>query len=58
MRDKCWQCGGKLVRPYFEYVLYEGRQMRVHKICKDDALKAIGEKMETARESEKGRYSE
>lgn len=42
MKDRCWQCGKKLVLPHFAEVEdYDGNKLRVHKACKADAERLL-----------------
>jgi hypothetical protein len=35
VKDRCWQCGKKLVLPYFAEIKdHDGNAIRVHKVCK------------------------
>ena len=50
---RCWQCGGSLSQfgraPIFDTV---GDGLRVHKVCKDDALKALEPSPRRVREAQ------
>ena len=42
MKEICWQCGKKLMLPYFAEVKdYDGNVLRVHKVCKPDAERVL-----------------
>lgn len=42
MKDTCWQCGRKLILPYFAEVRdYDGNVLRVHKICELHAKRIL-----------------
>ncbi len=42
MRERCWQCGGRLKLPLFAEVEdYDGNRLRVHKVCKAEAEKLL-----------------
>lgn len=45
MNSVCWQCGKKLMKTFDEIKDHDGFTIRVHKICKKDAEKAIGIKI-------------
>lgn len=55
----CWWCGGKLVNPFGKLVegkllrLFDGQEVKVHKICSADAERALKDEKVTARESER-----
>lgn len=41
--QKCWQCGKKLVLLHFAQIhLDDGTVLNVHKVCKKNALAALG----------------
>lgn len=42
MKERCWQCGKKLMLPHFAEVAdYDGNTLRVHKRCKADAERTL-----------------